>query len=113
MHKTFFKPRDIDIQSFTALCSQSTEPAAYPCAADVVENIVIYDGDIVRAALVGSDTEAVLKAEMVHCLKDGPGLFVVRRAYGDLSVIDKSTRVFQVMVTQEKASGQGRWRWIP
>ena len=61
-----------------------------------------------RAALVGSDTEAVLKAEMAHCLKDGPGVFVVRRAYGDLSVIDKSTRVFQVIVTQEKASGQGR-----
>lgn len=61
-----------------------------------------------RAVIENPADEAALKAELCRCLKDGPGVFAVSGAYPDTSVIDATTTVFERIVADEKASGQGQ-----
>jgi ectoine hydroxylase-related dioxygenase (phytanoyl-CoA dioxygenase family) len=105
---SYFSQMDIHIQDFEALCSQTTRLEDYPFASDVQQNIVIYNGDKVRAALDSGEQEAQLKAEFCDALRDGPGVFIVKNAYTDTSVIDRATEVFREIVAEEKASGQGK-----
>jgi len=104
----YFNQSHINIQDFEALCSQTTNLNDYPFASDVQQNIVIYEGNKVRAALDGGEQEAQLKAEFCEVLKDGPGVFIVKNAYTDKLVIDRATEAFREIVAEEKASGQGK-----
>lgn len=101
-----------DLSLFSTLCSQATDPAAFPHAADVVENIAVYSGDQLREIARGrsdnGEHEALLKAEFALCLKDGPGILVIRNAYEDLSVIDECTQILRRIVEQEKSNGRGQ-----
>ena len=107
-HSTFFDVERLDIADLHALCEQTTHLSDYPLAVDVVDNIVIYNGEQVRAMIGSVPQEQALKAELGRCLKDGPGVFVVKGAYPDLSVIDRCTVAFREIVAQEAASSQGK-----
>ena len=105
---SYFSQKHIHIKHFEELCSQTTNLYEYPFASDVQQNILIYNGDQVRAALDSGEQEAQLKAEFCDALRDGPGVFIVKNAYTDTSVIDRATEVFREIVAEEKASGQGK-----
>jgi ectoine hydroxylase-related dioxygenase (phytanoyl-CoA dioxygenase family) len=99
--KSFFDSKDASLSAFAQLCEQATDLDEYPIARDVIDNVVIYDaGDFV------SDSEVALQSELANCLKDGPGVFVVRRAYDDPSMLDRCTDLFARIVAQEVAGGQ-------
>lgn len=104
----YFNDTSIDIEDFRAICSQQTQLADYPFASDVQQNILIYDGDSVRAALDSGEKEAALKAEFCYALKDGPGVIIIKNAYPDKSVIDRATEIFREIVAEEKAGKQGK-----
>ncbi|MDQ7026527.1 MAG: phytanoyl-CoA dioxygenase family protein, partial [Anaerolineae bacterium] len=104
----YFSQEHIDIKDFAAICTQTTHLDDYSLAADVVQNILIYDGDTVRAVLDGSDKEAKLKAEFCYALKDGPGVLIIKNAYPDKSVIERSTEIFRQIVAAEKEKSSGK-----
>ena len=104
----YFSQSDISLDDFARLCSQSTNLSDYPLAIAVEQNVLIYDGDALRSNLDDGNKEAALKAELCRALKDGPGVFVIKGAYEDVSVIDRSTGQFRKIVAAEKASGQGQ-----
>lgn len=104
----YFRQDDINIEDFARLCSQETHLEDYPLAMAVAQKILIYEGDTLRQSLDNGEKEAALKAELCRALKDGPGVFVIKGAYPDTSVIDRSTALFHEIVAQEKASGQGQ-----
>ncbi|MCB0168529.1 MAG: phytanoyl-CoA dioxygenase family protein [Anaerolineae bacterium] len=101
----YFDQSDIRLDEFKALCSQSVDLATYPTAETVQQNIVIYQGDKLYDALLHPTAEIEIKAELIRCLKDGPGVFVIKGAYPDTAVIDGMTDVFKEIVAQEKAAG--------
>ena len=41
---TWFTAADCRLEDFRALVEQKTDPTDYPHAADVVQNVLIYDG---------------------------------------------------------------------
>jgi ectoine hydroxylase-related dioxygenase (phytanoyl-CoA dioxygenase family) len=98
----------ISIEDFDVICSQATNIDEYPFAASVEQNILIYEGETIRQALDDGQQEETLKTELCHALKDGPGVIIVKAAYPDTSVIDRSTEIFRGIVADEKASGQGK-----
>ena len=102
---SYFSEQDLDIKRFEVVCSETTNPADYPCATDVQHNIPIYDGDTLRGMLDNPDEEAKIKAELCRCLRNGPGIFVIKNAYPDKTVVDRATKIFQDIVEEEKASG--------
>ncbi|MER7488374.1 phytanoyl-CoA dioxygenase family protein [Streptomyces sp. NPDC126497] len=94
--------RDCDLDAFRALVGQPTEAAAYPHASGVERNVLLYDAD--RIAL--ADRRAV-QAELVRAFADGPGIVVVRGAFADPAVVDRTTAVFDALIAEQRASGGG------
>ncbi|MGI9430200.1 MAG: phytanoyl-CoA dioxygenase family protein [Bythopirellula sp.] len=102
INPSYFQSGDLNLAEFARLCQQTTELGSYPSAEGIIDNVVVYSGK----KLV-HDAGASLNSELVHCLRQGPGVFVVRGAYADLSVIDRCTNVLTRIVAQETAAGQG------
>ena len=104
----YFSAEDCDLAAFERLCQQTVDQKDYPQATAVIQNIVIYNGDDLRAVLADPAKEQALKAELMRCLKDGPGVFAIKGAYPDTTVVDRMTAVFAEIVAREKASkGEG------
>ena len=94
----FQSASDLDIEQFAALCSRQTDLADYEYADSVAHNAVRYRTD----ALLAADAP-VVKAELNRCLKDGPGLLVVQRAFPDAAALDRHTALFAEITAEEKA----------
>ena len=71
---------DCRIEDFVAVLAARTDPADYPYAAELVEEVLVYDAAALRAAT----DRAAVQAELVRALTDGPGLVVFRGAFSDL-----------------------------
>ncbi len=92
--------RDCDLDAFRALVEQSTDASSYPLASAVERNVLLYDAE--RLALADRRTA---QAELVRALADGPGIVVIRSAFSDTSVVDRTTAVFDALIAQQRASG--------
>ncbi|NUV54093.1 phytanoyl-CoA dioxygenase [Streptomyces coelicolor] len=92
--------RDCDLDAFRALVEQSTDASSYPLASAVERNVLLYDAE--RLALADRRTA---QAELVRALADGPGIVVIRGAFSDTSVVDRTTAVFDALIAQQRASG--------
>ncbi|MFF8191121.1 phytanoyl-CoA dioxygenase family protein [Streptomyces bobili] len=92
--------RDCDLDAFRALVERGTDVAAYPHAASVERNVLVYDGDRLRG---GSAPQ--VGAELVRALADGPGIVVFRGAFPDPAVVDRLTAVFDALIAEQRASG--------
>ena len=92
--------RDCDLDAFRALVEQSTDVSVYPLASAVEQNVLLYDAD--RLALADRRTA---QAELADALADGPGIVVIRGAFSDTSVVDRTTAVFDALITQQRAAG--------
>jgi ectoine hydroxylase-related dioxygenase (phytanoyl-CoA dioxygenase family) len=94
---TWYTAADCRLDDFRALVEQKTEISDYPHALDVVQNVLIYPGDL-------PDTE-VVKSELARALTDGPGVVVFQGAFAT-EVVDRATEVFFAMIAEQKAAGQ-------
>ena len=92
-----WKPQ-VSLADFKAHAQAKTQHADCPGAAEIQKNIPIYDGSKV--------TESIAP-EWASILLDGPGVFVVRGAYEDTTVIDEATSVFREIIAEEKEAGGG------
>ena len=92
--------RDCDLDAFRALVEQSTDVSVYPLASAVERNVLLYDAD--RLALADRRTA---QAELADALADGPGIVVIRGAFSDTSVVDRTTAVFDALIAQQRAAG--------
>ena len=96
---------DCDLDEFRRLVEQSADISDYPHAEAIEKNVVIYDsGRLADAA--ARDEEGVL-AELCGLLSDGPGVAVFKRAFADLSVIDRASDVFAAIIDEQHRSKTG------
>ena len=100
----YFSSEDINLEHFQTICDQYADLELYRFAEGIEQNIVIYQGDKLKEGTADADTESELKAELGNCLRDGPGIFVIREAYPDTAVIDGMTAVFMQIIKDEKSS---------
>lgn len=86
---------------------QKTDPAAYPLAADVLQNVVVYDAASVLPLIQksASDRYAVMD-EIQRALLTGPGVCVMRNMYST-ELIDRVQEVaIKVNPRTDKADGK-------
>ena len=107
MQRHLFNIDDIDIAEFEALCSQSVNAEDYPFSSDIEQKVVIYNGDSIRS-VIGTPQAGELKNELHHCLKDGPGVLVIQKAFPNSQVIDRATEVFKEIISAEKNTTESR-----
>lgn len=89
------------LSDFTTLCSRTTDPALYPLASSIQNNIPIYDASG-PAPPSGSTTASKLQDEWHHILASGPGAFVLKGMYDDAALLDAATAAFDRTVAREK-----------
>lgn len=108
MSSAFLRRDDLDLSAFAEICRQCTASEDYPHCSEVASNVVIYDGCAVRALDSDPSQKSRLMTELAHCLKDGPGVLVIRNAYVDVTVVERSTEVLRRLVAREQAAGEVR-----
>jgi ectoine hydroxylase-related dioxygenase (phytanoyl-CoA dioxygenase family) len=107
MQRHFFNVDEINLPDFTALCSQKVSSEDYTFSVDIQQRVVIYEGEHIQS-LMSTQQALDLKSELHHCIKDGPGVMVVRQAFQDMKVIDRATELFQEIIEEENTSEKHR-----
>jgi ectoine hydroxylase-related dioxygenase (phytanoyl-CoA dioxygenase family) len=94
-----------DLDAFVASLPEGTDPADWPLAADIQQNVLLYDGDAVRA--MDADARQVLMTEWARAFLTGPGIVVIKNAFPDHRVLDRASALFERIIEREKQSGGG------
>lgn len=107
----------IDMAELEALCQRQTDPASVPLAADIIRQIPVYEGGLVRelAAVDATDVSGAraLQAEWARTLGQGAGVILIRDAVDDLAMLDAVTQLFEQLVDAERATGSGADHFAP
>ena len=64
---------DCDLDAFVALVTQQTDPADYPLAAEVVQNVLVYDAGRLGAVVSSPAGRRDAQAEIARAFAAGPG----------------------------------------
>lgn len=96
------------LEDLQAVLASRTDPAGCPRAADLVREVPIYDSAALRRHLAEAPTQReALMAEWAWVWEDGPGILVIRGAFGPAEVLDPVTACFESLIRQERAAGPG------
>ncbi|RTE80401.1 hypothetical protein BHE90_005078 [Fusarium euwallaceae] len=88
------------LDAFKAICEQKATREEYPLAADVKENIPIYN--LEEWSTLTEEQKLALQDEWYRVLLHGPGVIVTAGLYKDHSVIDKATATYARIIQKEK-----------
>ncbi|MFJ3771983.1 phytanoyl-CoA dioxygenase family protein [Streptomyces sp. NPDC090075] len=101
--RAWLSQQDCDLDTFRALVERTTDPAAYPHATSVEDNVLVYDSERLRTA----EAPHTVRTELVRALTDGPGVVVFKGAFPDPKVVDRATAVFEALIKEQNESGAG------
>jgi ectoine hydroxylase-related dioxygenase (phytanoyl-CoA dioxygenase family) len=90
---------DCRLDDFRAQVLRATDPAAYPLAADVRSNVLVYSADG-----VATSGRRALQSELIRALADGPGVVVIEAAFGS-DVVDRASAAFFDIIAAQRAAG--------
>jgi ectoine hydroxylase-related dioxygenase (phytanoyl-CoA dioxygenase family) len=96
---------DCDLDEFVQIVAQRTSLGEFPFAADVVDNVLVYDAARLREESTTPDGEEAVAAELVRALTHGPGVLAIRGAFPDLAPVDRATDAFEAIIAEERAAG--------
>ncbi|MEU9343981.1 phytanoyl-CoA dioxygenase family protein [Streptomyces sp. NPDC048278] len=99
---------DCDLDAFRSLVEQQTDAADHPRAERVEQNVPLYDSDRLRTLATTDEGRIGIQDELVGALLDGPGVVVLKGAFGDPDVVDRATEAFTALIEEERASGTAR-----
>jgi hypothetical protein len=93
---------DVSLPDFEAVVTQETDLNDFSLAASVDKGVLIYDCAQLNFADLFQRRQ--LEAELSRALDSGPGVYVLKGAYSDTSVIDQATQAFMDIL--ETTSGK-------
>ncbi len=97
-----------DIDTFRQLTARATTAEDVPLAADIQQNIPVYDGQFVNRSAEQTDKRRALLSEWTDVLAHGAGIIVIKDGLAKPDVIDRASQLFQTIIeTEQAASGGG------
>src|SRR6266576_481634 len=96
---------DCRLADLIDLVSQKTDLADYPYAAEVEQNLLIYDGARLRKELSSPAGRLRAESELGRALLDGPGIVVLAGAFADPWIVDRATRQFEAIIATQRVAG--------
>jgi ectoine hydroxylase-related dioxygenase (phytanoyl-CoA dioxygenase family) len=109
-HRTaeiYLNADDCRVEDLRALTDQKVDLADYPLAASVEKNVVIYDCDAIRNAIVTPEGRKSVMAEWVAVMMSGPGVLVLKKAETDMAMIDRASDIFRELIAEQHQKGTG------
>ncbi|WCN08168.1 phytanoyl-CoA dioxygenase family protein [Marinomonas mediterranea] len=100
----FLSTQDVSVKDLDALIKRRTDVSEYSLSSAVVHNVLVYDAS--RVITAAQKNRQAVMAEFHKVLSDGPGVFVIKKAYRDLSIVDDQTVVFNALLKEESANGK-------
>jgi ectoine hydroxylase-related dioxygenase (phytanoyl-CoA dioxygenase family) len=98
-HKAWIDEADLRLADFREQVQRDTDPADYPLASDVRNNVLVY-----ASATVGDADRRALQSELIRALADGPGVVVFEGAF-DAAVVDRASEAFFAIIDAQHAAG--------
>ncbi|MGW7680203.1 phytanoyl-CoA dioxygenase family protein [Kribbella sp. NPDC054772] len=95
----WLNPDDARLDDLLTVLKDTTEPADYPSATTIEQQVPVYDAARARAAVPRD-----LQAEFVRAFADGPGIIVLKGAFSN-DVVDAATDAFERMIAEQHRSG--------
>jgi ectoine hydroxylase-related dioxygenase (phytanoyl-CoA dioxygenase family) len=105
--RVFLSADDCDVADLEKLTRRSVSLKDYPFAASSEKNVLIYDGDSVRAAASDTAQRKALLAEWAEALATGPGVIVLKRAETDHVMIDRASDIFRAIIAEQHRTNSG------
>lgn len=102
-----FSEADCSLADFAALVGRTTEPADFPHATAVEQNVLVYDATALRRVIASDEGRLEVEAELVRALTAGPGVVAFSGAFADHAVVDRATAAFDEIIAAERAAGRG------
>ena len=106
-NRVWMTPKSCKLDDFTRVIDHKTSLADYPLAAAVEKNVLIYQGDAVRAAAQDPETRKAIMAEWAEAMLSGPGIVVFKNAFAGHFAIDAATKVFNDIITEQHRDKAG------
>ncbi len=103
----YLSEQGADLETFVALTSRRLTSQDVPQAAEIRENIPVYDVAGLVDSLADPVARRALMAEWAGVLKDNAGVLVLAGAYADTGIVDRATEVFEAIIAEEKAKSGG------
>ncbi|PHH73277.1 hypothetical protein CDD80_3921 [Ophiocordyceps camponoti-rufipedis] len=101
-----FQPQDPpSITVLESLCSRTTNPREYPLATTIQDNIPIYN--LPPFNTTNPSHLTALQNEWYRTLLHGPGALVIKALFPDPTLLNRVTKVFTDIISQEASSSQG------
>lgn len=91
------------LDEFKKLTQQTTDKAAYPLSVKIQQNVPIYDCESFHQ---DEDYTDALQDEWHHILLSGPGVFVLKRFFTDMRVIDDTNEAYKSIIAHELETNQ-------
>jgi ectoine hydroxylase-related dioxygenase (phytanoyl-CoA dioxygenase family) len=102
---TRLRTAECDLDAFVQIVAQRTTLADFALAAEVVDNVLVYDAKRLREEALAPDGEEAVAAELVRALTEGPGVVAIREAFPDVEPVDRATAAFESIIAEERAAG--------
>ncbi|MFI9542433.1 phytanoyl-CoA dioxygenase family protein [Streptomyces sp. NPDC052016] len=106
--RTWLTEADCRLDAFRSFVEQETDAADHPSAERVERNVPLYDSDRLRGLTATAEGRRTVQSELVRVLLDGPGVVVLKGAFTDTSVVDRTSEAFDALIEEERASGSAR-----
>jgi hypothetical protein len=96
------RPSLTELQTLT---QQLTSPTTYPLAKHIEKNIPIYDCQSFKL----SDKKRIdrLQDELYHNLTSGPGVYVLKHFFSNLTAIDSANEAYEAIIASELSRTEG------
>jgi ectoine hydroxylase-related dioxygenase (phytanoyl-CoA dioxygenase family) len=95
---------DCRLADLIDLVNRKTDPADYPYASAVEQNVLVYDGARLRKQLSRPECRPRVETELARALLDGPGIVVLAGTFDDPWVIDRATWQFEAIIAAQRVA---------
>jgi ectoine hydroxylase-related dioxygenase (phytanoyl-CoA dioxygenase family) len=92
---------ELRVSDLAALVETVTRKHDYPACEEVVAGIPVYEGPMLRGLIKNAEQKEQLSLEFVQALSEGPGIFLVRQAWSNPSVLDRVSEGFRQIIRDE------------
>lgn len=93
---------DCRIDDFAKLLAKDTDLTEYPFATETRDGVLFYSAEAIRA---GGDHREDIADEFARAFLSGPGIVVIKRAFGTADALAETTELFSGIIAEQRASG--------